>query len=144
MTRFDPCRRNCRSNNSRKGRPATSARGLGVLPITLRSRSPAPPHNTMASGDSGIDVVPFGDQRLIVTFLGFVYRNVAAFVGKREGNAQQVLETLSQRAAAFGRYKEQHESAAARAQQLAAGSPGAAAGLVDLIDIGIRDFPGEG
>src|SRR5215472_1588457 len=112
---------------------------LGVSAVTLRSRRPAPPHNTMASGMLGINFAPRLGKRFVINLLRFIHDYVAAPVGEGKGNAQQVLQASSQLAATFRRYEEEHEAASAGAQQLAAQSPGTAPRLVDVIDAGIAD-----
>src|SRR5690242_14963864 len=87
ITRSKPFRRNCLSNNSRNGRPATSAIGLGAWPITLRRRRPAPPHIMTASGVSGIDDTTLRGQRFIVHLVGLVNDYVTASGTEGEGNA---------------------------------------------------------
>src|SRR5208283_430901 len=94
MARSKPCRRSCRSNSSRNGRPATSAIPLGAFPRTLRNRRPAPPHSNTTSAVLGIDRVPLGDQRFVIHLVWLIDHDVTTFIREGKRNAQQLLQPL--------------------------------------------------
>ena len=82
---------------------------------------------------------PLRGERLVVHFFWFTHDDVAASVGKPERNAQQVLKPQPQFFLPLRGYEEQHEPPAARSEKLASKGAGAAPGLINLIQVGVRD-----
>src|SRR5262249_44299445 len=106
------------------------AMAFGAPAVRLRSLRPAPPHSNMGSGMLGIALALFFGQRFVINLFWLIHQNASAPAGEGKGNAQQVLQTLSEFTPAFPRNKEEHETASTSAQQLAAKSAGAAPELV--------------
>src|SRR5438876_7295984 len=75
-----------------------------------------------------------------VVLLGLVEDELRAATLELERHDQQLVERLHNRLAALWLHEEQHEAAAARAQQLAARRTGLAGALIDFIHEGWRDL----
>src|SRR5215472_3220908 len=67
-----------------------------------------------------------------------MHDNVAAPIGKRERNAQKVLQSHSQFLAPLRWHEKQHEASTSGSQEFSAQCAGGTASLIDLVDVAIR------
>src|SRR5712691_10977108 len=87
----------------------------------------------------GVHLRPLSGKRLVVNLFWFIYDDMAASIREPERNAKKVLEPHSQRFPSLRWNEKQHETAAARSEELAPKGAGAAPCLINLIKVGVSD-----
>src|SRR5208282_1397064 len=75
--------------------------------------------------------------------VGLINDDLAALAVEADIDVDQLLQSLADLVALFRIHQENHEAAAAGAEQLAADGAGLTAGLVDFVDVRIRDAVGQ-
>src|SRR5262245_46759554 len=125
MKRRKPLAATRSRSSSRNGRFPTGANALGRVPRARCKRVPSPPQRTMTS--SSRSAMRERGVRLIED-------DLAALPFEPERNAQQLAELLVDPGMAFRRCEEEHESSAARTQELAAQRAGRLGRCVYLVD----------